>query len=132
MRLSTWETRLFLLTFALLPEVAGCNSRVQIDVLNPSEGRPRFKFSSNRAGRGVDMDILTVRNQTKGEDICFLLISDPGIRRIEEWQYGQDVPGTRMEGCSPPLPAGRYQVRIKANNGTRPFKDFEVNSDAKP
>jgi hypothetical protein len=78
------------------------------------------------------MDFLTVRDQTKGEDVCFLLISDPGIRRIEEWQYGQAVAGTRMEGCEPPLPAGRYQVRIKANNGTRPFKDFEVNSKAKP
>jgi hypothetical protein len=72
------------------------------------------------------MDFLTVRDQAKAEDVCFLFMSDPGIRGVEEWQYGQTVPGSRMEGCMPPLPAGRYQVRIKANNGTRPYKDFEV------
>jgi hypothetical protein len=123
---SRWQGRTFSLLLVLALEALGCRPWIRIEALDPSEGTPRFRFSSNIWRRGVDLDYLTVETQATRENVCFLLISDPSVRGIETWQYGQSIPGSRMEGCVPPLPSGRYRVRIKAGNGTWPYKDFEV------
>lgn len=121
-----------LLLVLLVFGVWSCNSNIRIEALDSSAGRPNFRFSSNIWKRGVDMDYLTVENQATKENVCLLLIADPHVRGIEGWQYGQPIPGARMEGCVPPLAGGRYRVRIKAGNGTWPHQDFDVASTARP
>jgi hypothetical protein len=129
---SRYQMRVVLPVLLLAFEVLGCSSRIRIEVTDTSAGRPNFRFSSNMGNRGVDMDYLTVEAQATKENVCFLLIADPHVRGIEAWQYGQAIPGARMEGCVLPLAGGRYRVRIKAGNGTWPYKDFEVALKVKP
>jgi hypothetical protein len=117
---------------ALVLELAGCKfwhrAPTKISVFDFAAGRPRFQFLAGAELPGVHVDYLTIRDENKQEDICFVLISDPTIREIAEWQYGRPIGQSKMEGCVPPLAPGRYEIRVKAN-GRHVREKFEVRGE---